>query len=46
MRTDLFDFELTGEELTAISGLDRGVRGGPEPKVVTLEAFGRDIEEA
>ncbi len=43
---DVFDFELADEELTAISALDRGVRGGPEPDAVTLEAFGRDIDEA
>jgi diketogulonate reductase-like aldo/keto reductase len=43
---DVFDFELTGDELAAIDGLDTGRRGGPEPEVVTLETFGRDIPEA
>jgi diketogulonate reductase-like aldo/keto reductase len=43
---DVFDFELTGDELAAIDGLDTGRRGGPEPEAVTLEAFGRDIPEA
>ena len=43
---DVFDFELTTEEITAIDGLDTGRRGGPEPDAVTLEAFGRDIPEA
>jgi diketogulonate reductase-like aldo/keto reductase len=43
---DVFDFELTTEQLTAIDSLDTGVRGGPEPDSVTLEAFGRDIPEA
>jgi diketogulonate reductase-like aldo/keto reductase len=43
---DIFDPALTDDELTAISGLDRGVRGGPEPDAVTLEAFARDIDEA
>jgi diketogulonate reductase-like aldo/keto reductase len=43
---DVFDFELTGDELRAIDGLDTGRRGGPEPDAVTLEAFGRDIPEA
>jgi len=42
----VFDFELTGEELAAIDALDTGVRGGPEPDAITLEAFGRDIPEA
>ncbi|MDM4763677.1 aldo/keto reductase [Galbitalea sp. SE-J8] len=43
---DIFDVELTDAELAAISGLDRGVRGGPEPEAVTLETFARDIPEA
>ena len=43
---DVFDFELTGDELTAIDALDTGRRGGPEPDVITLEAFGREIPEA
>jgi 2,5-diketo-D-gluconate reductase A len=43
---DVFDFELTGDELAAIDGLDTGRRGGPEPEAVTLESFGRDIPEA
>jgi diketogulonate reductase-like aldo/keto reductase len=43
---DVFDFELTADEMTAIDGLDTGRRGGPEPEDVTLEAFGRDIPEA
>ncbi|MGP5929876.1 aldo/keto reductase [Corynebacterium glyciniphilum] len=43
---DVFDFELTGDDLATISGLDTGVRGGPDPESVTPEAFGRDIPEA
>jgi diketogulonate reductase-like aldo/keto reductase len=43
---DVFDFELTTAELAAIDALDRGVRGGPEPESVTLEAYGREIPEA
>jgi diketogulonate reductase-like aldo/keto reductase len=43
---DVFDFELTAEEIAALNGLDRGVRGGPEPEDVTLETFSRDIPEA
>ena len=35
---DVFDFELTTEQLAAIDALDTGVRGGPEPDVITLEA--------
>ena len=43
---DVFDFELTADQLSAIDALDTGVRRGPEPDAVTLEAFGRDIPEA
>jgi len=43
---DVFDFELTAEELAAIDALDTGHRGGPAPDAITLEAFGRDIPEA
>ena len=43
---DIFDFELSDTELTAIDGLDTGVRGGPEPADVNLENFGRPIPEA
>src|SRR3954447_9735066 len=43
---DVFDFELTADEMNAIDGLDTGRRGGPEPEAITLEAFGRDIPEA
>src|ERR1700712_1700079 len=43
---DVFDFELTAEQLVAIDGLDTGIRGGPEPEDVTREKWGRDIPEA
>ncbi|MCX5042678.1 aldo/keto reductase [Aldersonia sp. NBC_00410] len=43
---DVFDFELSAEDLGAIDALDTGVRGGPEPEVITRERFGRDIPEA
>ncbi|MEV4033555.1 aldo/keto reductase [Streptomyces umbrinus] len=43
---DVVDFELTTEQLAAIDALDTGVRGGPEPDSITLEAFGREIPEA
>jgi diketogulonate reductase-like aldo/keto reductase len=43
---DIFDFELTAQEITAIDGLDTGKRGGPEPDAITLESFGREIPEA
>ncbi|WNV87434.1 aldo/keto reductase [Umezawaea sp. Da 62-37] len=43
---DVFDFELTAEQLAAIDALDTGKRGGPEPADITLESFGRPIPEA
>ncbi len=42
---DVFDFELTADEMDAINGLDTSQRGGPEPTDVTLEAYGRPIPE-
>jgi len=43
---DVFDFELTREQVAAIDALETGVRGGPEPDSVTLETYGRPIPEA
>ena len=43
---NVFDFELAPEELDAIDALDTGVRGGPEPELITSEGFGRVIPEA
>ena len=42
---DVFDFDLTADQLAAIDALDTGQRGGPEPEVITLESFGRPIPE-
>ena len=43
---DVFDFELTTDQLVAIDALDTGVRGGPDAETITLETFGRPIPEA
>lgn len=43
---DVFDFDLSADELAAVDALDTGQRGGPEPEDITLESFGRDIPEA
>lgn len=43
---DVFDFELTAAELSSIDALDTGVRRGPAPEAITLEAFGRPVPEA
>jgi len=42
---DIFDFQLTDEQLAAIDGLDTDRRGGPEPSTITLANFGRPIPE-
>src|SRR3954467_15434323 len=43
---DVFDFELTADEMTTLDGLETGRRGGPEPEDITLETFGMAIPEA
>ena len=46
---DVFDFELTADQLGAIGAidaLDTGVRGGPEPERIARESFGLEIPEA
>ena len=43
---DVFDFELSDEELAAIDALETGVRSGPEPSSITPENYHRDIPEA
>jgi diketogulonate reductase-like aldo/keto reductase len=43
---DVFDFELTREQVAAIDALETGVRGGPEPDTITLETYVRPIPEA
>jgi diketogulonate reductase-like aldo/keto reductase len=42
---DVFDFELTADQIAAIDNLDTDQRGGPEPEAITLEAYGRVIPE-
>lgn len=43
---DVFDFELSAEQIAAIGALDTGRRGGPEPDSITLETYGMPIPEA
>jgi len=43
---DIFQFELTAEQLAAIDALNTGIRGGPEPADVTRKNFGIKIPEA
>ena len=42
---DVFDFELSAEELAAIDALDTGTRGGPDPEQVSTEMFAFRIED-
>ncbi|MEV5649869.1 aldo/keto reductase [Nocardia sp. NPDC052254] len=42
----VFDFELSADELDVIDALDTGRRGGPEPEAITLDTFGVAIPEA
>jgi diketogulonate reductase-like aldo/keto reductase len=43
---DVFDFELSADQIAAIDALDTGARGGPDPDSITLETYGREIPEA
>jgi diketogulonate reductase-like aldo/keto reductase len=43
---NVFDFELSPDELAAIDALETGDRRGPEPDSITLETYGREIPEA
>lgn len=43
---DVFDFALSAQEIEMINALDTGVRRGPEPEIVTLATFSREIPEA
>lgn len=43
---EVYDFDLSAEQIAAIDALDTGVRGGPDPDSITLETFRREIPEA
>ena len=43
---DVFDFELSADELAGIDALDLGLRNGPDPDVARLASFARVISEA
>ena len=43
---EVFDFELTADELKTIDALDSGVRSGPDPDVARPERFAMVIPEA
>lgn len=43
---DIFDFELSDDELARIDSLDTGRRGGPDPDQVDPSTFGYEVPEA
>ena len=43
---DVFGFALTEAELSAIDALDTGIRGGPDPSLITLDTVKGNIPEA
>lgn len=43
---DVFDFELSTDELAAVDALDTVVRRGPDRGRITLEMYGMAIPEA
>lgn len=42
----ILDFDLSAADCAAVDALDTGVRGGPDPRSVTLETFSRIIPDA
>jgi len=42
---DVFDFELSPDQVAAIDALDTPDRRGPEPDNITLETYGKEIPE-
>jgi diketogulonate reductase-like aldo/keto reductase len=42
---DVFDFALTADDITAIDGLDTGVRGGPNQDEIDFRTFDRTIPD-
>ena len=41
---DVFDFELTADEVAAIDVLDTGVRGGPDPEKLNTTTYPKTVE--
>jgi diketogulonate reductase-like aldo/keto reductase len=41
---DVFDFELTADEVAAIDALDTGVRGGPDPEKLNTMTYPKTVE--
>ena len=43
---DVFDFALTGEEVAAIDALDKGVRGGPDPELLSMQTYPHVVDNS
>jgi diketogulonate reductase-like aldo/keto reductase len=41
---DIFDFQLSSDEVAAIDALDTGVRGGPEPASISPSTYSYKVE--
>ena len=41
---DVFDFELTADEVAAIDALDTGVRAGPDPEAISMTTYPKKVE--
>ena len=43
---DVFDFSLTAEEVAAIDALDKGVRGGPDPELLSPQTYPKVVDNS
>jgi diketogulonate reductase-like aldo/keto reductase len=43
---DVFDFALEAGEVAAIDGLDKGVRGGPDPELLNPETYPKVVDNS
>jgi len=41
---DVFDFELTADDVAAIDALDTGVRAGPDPEMLSMATYPKTVE--
>ena len=41
---DIFNFELSAEDMSAMDALDRNLRGGPDPEQFDVPAFRAIVE--
>jgi diketogulonate reductase-like aldo/keto reductase len=41
---DVFDFELTPDEVPSIDALDTGVRAGPDPATLNMTTYPKTVE--